>query len=187
MQEISREILIKAVEGDLPSFELIYKATSGFVYNVAFRIVGNRQDAEEVTQEVFLIVHRKLGGFRFQSSLKTWIYRITINSAINYAKKKARERQRAVEQDGDLDRKGQANEVEQAIDREHHTTMIQHLLKQLSPDQRACVVLRNMEGLSYQQIADSLQVNINTVRSRLKRAREALLSARQEVIGNELP
>lgn len=187
MQEISREILIRAAEGDIPAFELIYKATSGFVYNVAFRITGNHSDAEEVTQEVFLIVHRKLAGFRFQSSFKTWVYRITINCAINYAKKMTRDRQRTVDRENALDLVIQENDVGQTIHREHHATMIQDLLKRLTPEQRACVVLRNLEGLSYQQMADSLQININTVRSRLKRAREALIRARQEVIGNELP
>ena len=94
MQDIPKETLIKAQEGDLESFENIYKETSGFVYNVAFRIVNNKQDAEEVVQDVFLNIYHNLKNFRFQSSFKTWAYRITVNCAINYVKKTGRERNR---------------------------------------------------------------------------------------------
>jgi RNA polymerase sigma-70 factor, ECF subfamily len=186
MQEITREVLIKASDGDLSAFELIYKATSGFVYNVAFRIVGNQQDAQEVAQEVFLIVHRKLSDFRFQSAFKTWIYRITINCAINHAKKSAKMRNHIMGHEGSIPEVMSENEVEKEADREDKDALISWLLKKLNPEQRACVVLRNIEGLSYQQIADSLQININTVRSRLKRAREALISVRKEAMSHEL-
>ena len=67
------------------------------------------------------------------------------------------------------------------MDREHHNKVIKDLLNAINPEQRACVVLRNIEGLSYQQIADTLKINVNTVRSRLKRAREKLLTLREQV------
>ena len=86
---------------------LIYKDISGFVYNVAFRITGNKQDAEEVTQEVFLIIYHKLKNFRFQSSLKTWAYRITVNCAINHSKKMFRETDRIKEYGETLSRLGE--------------------------------------------------------------------------------
>lgn len=186
MQDISDDILAKAAQGDIESFEMIYKATAGFVYNVAFRVTGNRQDAEEVMQEVFLMVYHKLKSFRFQSSFKTWIYRVAANCAINYSKKMSKERKKTVEYDENLDALESPDEAGTKINREHHETMIHSLLKILNPDQRACVVLRNMEGLSYQEIAESLRININTVRSRLKRGREALLAMGKEVIKNEL-
>ena len=90
MEDISQEILIKASQGDMQAYEHVYKTTNSFVYNVAFRVVNNREDAMEVTQEVFLIIYHKLKSFRFESSFKTWIYRITSNCAINYAKKSSR-------------------------------------------------------------------------------------------------
>ena len=90
MPEIAQEILKKASAGDLPSFEVIYKTMANSVYNIARRIVNNREDAQEVVQEVFLIIHQKLKSFRYESSLKTWIYRITVNYAINFAKKVSR-------------------------------------------------------------------------------------------------
>ena len=184
MQEISDDIIIKAQEGDIGSFEAIYKATAGFVYNVAYRIVYNAQDAEEVTQEVFLNVHHKLKKFRLESSLKTWVYRIAVNCAINYSKKRTRERERKSEYRGNLNPWQLL--TDQAADNHRHKEIIEIFLKILNSDQRICVVLRSIEGLSYQQIAETLKISINTVRSRLKRAREKLLAMRTEVISDEL-
>ena len=73
------------------------------------------------------------------------------------------------------------NEIHTDIEKEHHEKVVRELLEAINPEQRACVVLRNIEGLSYQQIAETLQININTVRSRLKRAREKLLSLGKKV------
>ncbi len=87
MEDIAKDILIRASQGDIRAFEDLYKASSSFVYNVAYRIVNNREDALEVAQEVFMLIHDKLKGFRFESSFKTWAYRITANTAINFAKK----------------------------------------------------------------------------------------------------
>ena len=180
MQDIPDDVLIKASEGDVEAFEAVYKATAGFVYNVAFRVVANEADAKEVTQEVFWTVYRKLKDFRFESSFKTWVYRITVNGAINYAKKTNKEGSRMVEYDENMEVSGTLPETE-GIDREDQKKVIDSLLKVLNPEQKACVVLRNLEGLSYQEIADVLKININTVRSRLKRAREKMVALRKKV------
>ena len=181
MQDISGDTLSRAAEGDLQPFEVIYKATVNFVYNVVFRIVNNREDAEEVTQEVFLIIYRKLSGFRFESSFKTWVYRIAVNCAINFAKKRAKTKNRMVEYDDQLIMETVSSGAGKEMDEEHRDKIVERLLSVISPDQRACVVLRNIEGLSYQEIAQTLKININTVRSRLKRAREKLLALGKKV------
>src|SRR5277367_5771831 len=98
MEEITKDTLVKASQGDMQAFEDVYKASSSFVYNVAFRVVNNREDASEVAQEVFMIIYHKLKDFRFESSFKTWVYRITANYAINYAKKNARAKTVPVEE-----------------------------------------------------------------------------------------
>ncbi len=184
--EITNDILLKAQEGDLDSFEIIYRTCVNFVYNVAYRILCNKEDAEEVTQEVFLNVYHKLKGFRLESSFKTWVYRITVNCAINYQKKMARERERQKRYDDNLGPEGHVNDPGVAINSENRERTINALLRILNPDQRTAIVLRNIEGLSYREIADTLKVSINTVRSRLKRAREKMLVIRKEVIKNEM-
>lgn len=155
------------------------------MYNVALRVVDRHQDAEEVTQEVFLTVHHKLKEFRFQSSFKTWIYRITVNHAINFAKKNAGENH-AMEYDENINAVAVPSQTRQKMDQESREHLAQKLLNSLNPDQRACIILRNLEGLSYQEIAESLGININTVRTRLKRAREALMALGKEVIHHEM-
>ena len=187
MQDIPKETLLKAQRDDLESFENIYKETSGFVYNVAFRIVNNKQDAEEVAQDVFINIYNNLKTFRFQSSFKTWAYRITVNCAINHAKKMSRERNRIKEYGNNLIQTGEISQVPEAEKRnDGQEEVISSLLGVLDANQKACIVLRNIEGLSYREISDTLKININTVRTRLKRAREKLLNFGKEGMRDEL-
>lgn len=186
MENITESIIIEASEGSVESFESIYKAYSGFVYNVAFRVVNNIDEAQEVTQEVFLAIYRKLKSFQFKSSFKTWVYRITVNMAIDYAKKRAKEQLYRGVYDDDRKLNQTIDSVGESIEREQQEKIISTLLEALNPDQRACIVLRNIEGLSYQEIAETLNININTVRSRIKRARETLIALRNEMVEDEL-
>ncbi len=179
MQEISDDIIVQAAEGDISAFEMIYKVTSSFVYNVALKITFNREDAQEVTQEVFLIVHSKLKQFRGESSLKTWVYRIAVNCAINFARKTKGHKNSSVEYEDHLAPRVEAD-VHKNIEKEHYDKAVDKILSSLNQEQRTCVILRNIEGLSYEQIAETLQININTVRSRLKRAREKILATRNQ-------
>jgi len=186
MNEITDDIINQAAVGHRDSFEAIYQAFSSFVYNVALRVVQNQQDAEEITQDVFLTLYKKLGTFRGESSFKTWIYRITMNITLNYIKKENRNKNKTVAFDESMTMVESSNNIASTIQKEDHECYIQKLLDLLNPDQRACIVLRSIEGLSYQQISDVLKVNINTVRTRIKRAREVMLTLRKEVAQNEL-
>lgn len=177
---LSSDVIARAASGDRQAFEVIYRALSPFVYNVAWRLVHTREDAQEVTQEVFMAVYRKLKDFQFNASLKTWVYRITINMAINYGKKVARHQGRECVFDEQYHEGGGPADIEIKINQDYQQKVVADLLKVLTPDQKACVVLRNIEGLSYQEIADTLQINLNTVRSRLSRARDTLLKLKNK-------
>jgi RNA polymerase sigma-70 factor (ECF subfamily) len=178
--DIPENIILKASKGDIDAFECIYKAYSQLVLNIAFRIVDSMVDAEEVTQQVFLTIYQKLHKFQFQSSMKTWVYRVAINCAINYGRRMSKERDRMVEFSEAFHAQSSVDEIDKHFHQRERKEMFNSLLKVLTPDQRACVVLRKIEGLSYQEIAETLKININTVRSRLKRARERLLALRKE-------
>lgn len=180
MEDIPVDIAIKASRGDIEAFEKIYKAASNYVYNIAFRITGNKEDAEEVTQDIFLKIYNNLKYFHYRSSIKTWIYRITVNTAINAFKRRSKVLDRTVDYYEDTIHKPTSEILKERIDREENEILVKRLLGALNPEQRACVVLRDIEGLSYTEIADTLKININTVRSRLKRAMEKLLSAAQK-------
>jgi RNA polymerase sigma-70 factor (ECF subfamily) len=175
MNDIAVDILEKASQGDLEAFEQVYKSAGGFVYNVALRIIRNSADAEEVAQEVFMKVYHSLKDFQFRSSFKTWVYRITVNTAINRYRKFAREEKDKVDYGSIIETlPGVGSAAEKAIQSDNETRL-NALLGLLSPEHRVCLVLREIEGLSYQEIAASLKIPVNTVRSRLKRARQALL------------
>ena len=174
MQDISADTIEQAGKGNMRAFEEIYKKTSGFVYNVAFRMAGNSQDAQEITQDVFVTLYRKLNSYRFESALKTWIYRITYNLSINHIKKYSYKNKRNVPFNDALEN---IPAVQEEINDEGN---IEKILETLNQDQKACLILRGIEGLSYQEISETLKININTVRSRLKRAREILLNRNKE-------
>ena len=179
MQEIERELITRAGGGDRGAFREIYQRASGYVYTLAYRVVNTKHDAEEVTQDVFLRLHHSLGSFKFESSFKTWLYRIAVNTALNHAKKRSRVTTREVEEVYEDPATVTQPEAGKRLEAEETERQLKSLLDQLNPDQRACIVLREIEGLDYQEIAGSLGININTVRSRLKRAREALMALGQ--------
>jgi len=183
--DISNELLKSAAKGDMDAFEAIYRASSGFVYNVALGVTGSREDAEETVGEVFVKLFESLRDFRFKSSFKTWMYRVAVNTALNLRKKAAGRAARHVELDENIGMAETAGEdnVEKSVTDNYNRDIVDNMLNTLSPDYRACIVLREMQGLSYDEIAKALDLNINTVRTRLKRAREILI---KEVLVNEL-
>ncbi|MDH4066076.1 MAG: sigma-70 family RNA polymerase sigma factor, partial [Acidobacteriota bacterium] len=151
------------------------------VYTLALHLLGDRDDALDLSQEVFLRVFRTIHSFRGQSTLKTWIYRIVINQARN-RQRFWRRRRRAdqvsldqhVEEHGDLKQPRDATAPDLALARKELATRLWAALDALPFDQRTVVVLREIDGLSYEDIAFSLGVAVGTVKSRLTRARQVL-------------
>jgi RNA polymerase sigma-70 factor, ECF subfamily len=159
------------------------------VYNLALRLLNDQSEACDVVQEVFLKVFRNIGSFRGQSTLKTWIYRITVNEAHNARRWFFRHRRREVELDTDPEESRNWKETiadrgrtpfDAAFDREQHV-MIQAALEKINPIFREAVVLRDIADLSYDEIAEILGVSLGTVKSRILRGREAL---REELAGS---
>ncbi len=152
------------------------------VYGLVSRLLANPADASDVVQEVFLKVFRKVNGFRLESSLKTWIYRIAVNEARNHQRWFMRHRGKEVELEPALkDHAGVQdwvpdpgrNPYEQTLDHETEA-LLESALEKVSPNYRAALILREMEGLSYEEIADILGISLGTVKSRILRGRESL-------------
>ena len=151
------------------------------VYTLALHLLGDRDEALDLSQEVFLRVFRTLHSFRGQSALKTWIYRIVINQARN-RQRFWRRRHRAdqvsldqhVAEHGDLRQPGDGNSPDRAFARKELASKLWSALNGLPFDQRTVVVLREIDGLSYEEIAFSLGVAVGTIKSRLTRARQVL-------------
>ena len=159
------------------------------VYTLALRLLSDQSEACDVVQEVFLKVFRNIGSFRGQSTLKTWIYRITVNEAHNARRWFFRHRRREVELDTNPEEARNWKEIipdrsrspfDEAVDRERHL-MIEAALERINPIFREAVVLRDISDLSYEEIAEVLSVSLGTVKSRILRGREAL---REELAGS---
>lgn len=151
------------------------------VYQLAFHLLGDRQEALDLSQEVFLRVFRVLPQFRGQSTLKTWIYRIVVTQASNrqrWWRRRRRAQQVALEEH--VAAHGELRDVrgdtmpDRVLQRGETATRVWTALNALPFDQRLAVVLREIDGLSYEEIADSIGVAIGTVKSRLARARLTL-------------
>ena len=160
------------------------------VFQLALHLLGDRDEALDLSQEVFLRVFRTLPSFRGQSALKTWIYRIVINQARNrqrWWRRRHRADQVQLEQHvldhGELRQPGDADAPDQAFARKELARRLWAALDALPFDQRTVIVLREVDGLSYEEIADSIDVAIGTVKSRLTRARQTLRRQLSEVRG----
>src|SRR4051812_37208790 len=159
---------------------------NGQIFHVAFRMLGDSGDAADVAQEIFLKVFRNIGGFKGESSLKTWIFRIAFSEILNRLRWwKRRHRQSTVSLDAEQSVNGNGNgngyyvsdvrpTPEQALESKEQEEAIQKALAKLSGDHRSIIILRDIEGFSYGEIADVLGISIGTVKSRLARGRADL-------------
>lgn len=161
------------------------------VYNVIYRLLGNQSDACDVVQDVFLKIFRGVNAFREQSSLRTWIYRIAVNEAYNHRRWFSRHCRHEVPMEREtMDREGffefaqdpARSPFEQALDNETRS-LIEQALTRINPVFRTAVVLRDLQNLSYEEIAEILQVSMGTVKSRIVRGREALRRELTETAG----
>jgi RNA polymerase sigma-70 factor (ECF subfamily) len=158
------------------------------VFQLALHLMGDRDEALDLSQEVFLRVFRTLHAFRGQSALKTWIYRIAINQARNRQRWWRRRRrsdqvqlEQHVQDHGELRQPADGTAPDRAFARQEMASRLWAALDALPFDQRTVIVLREIDGLSYEEIAESLNVAIGTVKSRLTRARQTLRHQLQEV------
>ena len=162
--------------GDAEAFEEVYRRFARMVFNLAYRMAGTVEEAEDLAQEVFLRIHRHLGRFNGRSALKTWVYRVTLNHCRSkLGRKRYPSQPLAEENDGEgvrlVDESRSPEDLALARDAGRLVTLA---LRQLKPVFREAVVLRDLQGLSYDEIAEILKVRIGTVRSRIARGRERL-------------
>src|SRR6266853_4341585 len=168
--------------GEEAAYETLILRFEHPIYNLVSRLTNDPSDAPDVVQEVFLKVFRNVQSFRGQSSLKTWIYRIAVNESRNHRRWFGRHRGQEVALEP---ARGEAHNfldwlpdparspMELAIDHEQET-LIEAALAEINPHYRAALVLRELEGLSYDEIAEILETSLGTVKSRILRGRDAL-------------
>ncbi|WP_026123975.1 RNA polymerase sigma factor SigE [Nocardiopsis chromatogenes] len=159
-----------------PSWEDVVANHSGRVYRLAFRLTGNKHDAEDLTQEVFIRVFRSLSTYT-PGTFEGWLHRITTNLFLDMARRKARIRFEGLADNADERLQGREPSPAQSYDDRHFDADVQAALDALPAEFRAPVVLCDIEGLSYEEIAATLGVKLGTVRSRIHRGRAQLRKA----------
>jgi RNA polymerase sigma-70 factor (ECF subfamily) len=156
-----------------PTWEEVVRNHSAKVYRLAFRLTGNRYDAEDLTQEVFVRVFRSLDNFK-PGTLDGWLHRITTNLFLDQARRKSRIRFDGLSDEAEARLPGKDPGPERSFEFNNLDIDVQAALEELPPDFRAAVVLCDLEGLSYEEVSAALDVKLGTVRSRIHRGRTML-------------
>lgn len=159
-----------------PSWDEVVRTHSTRVYRLAYRLSGNQHDAEDITQEVFIRVFRSLASYT-PGTFEGWLHRITTNLFLDMARRRARIRFEGLAEAADERIEGREPSPDQAYDDRHFDADIQTALDALSAEFRVPVVLCDIEGLSYEEIAATLGIKLGTVRSRIHRGRAQLRAA----------
>lgn len=175
-------LLKKAIKGDITSFETLIKRYQSRAYNIAFRILGNEEDAKDAVQDSFIKIYRSLQKFKGNSSFYTWIYRIVTNTCYDFIKKrkKIQKNVSSLTQynhflEGEIqDIKDELYEPEKIIDQKEETNNIIRCLNKLTLDHKIIIILRDVQGFSYEEISQILNCSEGTVKSRINRARHKL-------------
>lgn len=167
LESLSDEDLVRryVADGVADAVDVLLRRHQDRVLGLAYRILGNRTDALDAAQEVFVVIFRKAASFRHQSAFTTWLYRLTVNACNDHARRRSR-----------LPLPAEAIEAasSDAVGRADDRMVITGALRTLPLDQRTAVVMRDLLGLSYEEIAEATETAVGTVKSRISRGRAAL-------------
>lgn len=196
MDDNERQLITRAQQGDREAFQEIVETYQRRVFGICIGMLKNPDDSMDVSQEVFIKIYRYIENFNHQSSFYTWLYRITVNMCIDFIRKKKRSRE--VDYDDGILREGAVDGDDEILPsrlginpdrvygRKELRAKMLEALETLSEKHRTILVLREVEGLSYEEIADVLQISKGTVMSRLYHARRYFQAAVKDYLGDSL-
>ena len=180
---IEPELIARSQRGDAQAFDEVVGAAFESVYNTAYRMVGDPDDASDATQEAFVRAFKSLKSFRRDASFSTWLYRITTNVCLDLIRR-SRRHASSVKSIESADDDAPAPELPDDTWMPHEVTetherqeIVHKAIGTLTEEQRSVLVLFDIQGLAYEEISESLQIPVGTVKSRLNRARLALTKA----------
>jgi RNA polymerase sigma-70 factor (ECF subfamily) len=170
-------LITASLNGDPIAFGELVRRYQDRLYNTVYRLLGNAEDAQDVVQDAFLNAYQSLDGFKGDSQFFTWLYRIAVNTAISHKRKQrltlsidGRNGENRLEPLDTSD----ASQPGHALEQAEEERRVQRALSRLSPEHRAVLIMKDMEGQKYETMAEILGVPIGTIRSRLHRARSEL-------------
>jgi len=182
-KKIDAGFLIKRAQaGDKKAFEQLVLSYQERVYALSFRLAGNHTDAQDLAQEAFVKAYQRLGSFRGEADFGTWLHKITVNTWLNI-KRQQKEEPLSLDEplktdDGEISRTAVSDDVEgdpeESFARKELQELVWKALNSLNEEFRVVIVLREMEGYSYEEIASMMNCSLGTVKSRLNRARRLL-------------
>ena len=181
-REQEAAVIQAVLDGDVNAYEALVKEYEKNVYNLALRMTGNSEDAADMAQEAFIKAYNSLTAFRGDSKFSVWLYRIVSNVCLDFLRSRSRKQTVSLSTENDdgeeveLDIADETHSPEQLLDRSLSRDAVRRGLAALPPDHREILLLREIQGLSYEEIADVLGLEAGTVKSRIFRARKKLCS-----------
>ena len=195
VEEEDSQLVERAQDGDRDAFQKLVKRYQDKVYSICYGKLKDEQDSLDVSQDVFVKVFRYLENFNHESSFYTWLYRITVNTCIDYLRKQSRRAQVDYDDTIKRDEDVEGNDLlmpsklgvnpDKAFDRKELREKMLEALESLSEKHRTILNLREVEGLSYKEMAEVLEISKGTVMSRLYHARQYFQEALEEYLGEE--
>lgn len=186
--DVDKDLVQKVQQGDKRAFDLLVIKYQRRIMRLLTRLISDPAEVEDVAQETFIKAYRALPQFRGDSNFYTWLYRIAINSARNWQAARGRRPLQAQEYENDegetfssLDTLTDINTPESMMVSRQVADTVNAAINQLAPELRTAIVLREIEGLSYEEIAETMDCPIGTVRSRIFRARESIAEQLRKV------
>lgn len=171
-----RELIARLQKRDEAAFEELIRQYEKKVYTLCFRMCGNSEDAEEAAQDAFLALWRGIDRFRQESSLSTWIYRLATNACIDTLRRRKKQSGSVSLDDEELfvDAVDTSPQPQETVEHRETQKLLQEGLSALPEEYRKLLILREIEGLSYTEIAESASIELGTVKSRISRGRSLL-------------
>ena len=168
------ECVRRVQQGDTDSFEVLVRRHEKAIFNLVYRLLGNYDEAAEVAQEVFLSAFRSIHQFRGEANFSTWLYRIGLNHASARRKSLQTSQQRHIPLDGTEVIADGAVDPAKSVEHKEIQQRVQQALNSLDPEDARIVLLRDLQDIPYEDVAEMLDIPVGTVKSRLHRARQAL-------------
>lgn len=177
-----KRLVNKAKNGNIAAFEELITVHEVKIYNIAYRMFHNEEDAKDLSQEIFIKVFENIGKFKGNSSFSTWLYRIATNTCIDELRRRKGKETYSIDAEVETDEGNMKREYsdlkpnpeEMAINKEV-SIQIQNAMDHLSEEHKTAIILRDLQGLEYNEISEILECSLGTVKSRISRARRQLI------------